>query len=78
MHSHFSKRKTNIANEKSEIICRSVLTCNDVSSIINLNYKSNEKTPKLSFSAKFQSVENEDNNDAAAWSNDEHDIISHL
>ena len=76
MCSHSFKRKT---NEKYEIIYRSLLTCNDASSVLQLNHKSHEKFSKLSFAEKlFSILESEDNNDAAIWSNGEYGIVSHL
>ena len=53
MNSCSLKIKTNATNEKSEIIHRSLLTCNGASSILNLNYESCLKDPKISFSEKI-------------------------
>ena len=52
MHSQSFKRKTNIANNKNEITFRSLLTCDDVSRILNLNYKSCEKIKSMISEAK--------------------------
>ena len=64
---------------KNGIICRKLLTYNEMSRILNLDYESNEKTNKLIFSGKLHSIlESEDSVDATAQSNSEHIISSYL
>ena len=47
MSTHSFKIKTSAANEKSEMIHRSFLACNDASSILNLSYDSHEKIKSM-------------------------------
>ena len=47
MKMHSFRKKTTIVNEEREIICRNLLTHNDVSSILKLNYESNEKIKSM-------------------------------